>query len=88
MLRRTLVYWLRMAIRLASWAVVASVGVYVWQRGMEQSVEDLGWLIGFLAGSEDEGQRIGNSKASRKAGEARRVFEQGRRGRTRGAGWT
>jgi hypothetical protein len=88
MLRKTIIYWVSVAVRLGMWIVVAAVGVYVWQRGVEQGMEDLGWMIGFMAGLESEGERIGNAKASRRSRDARRVPTQGPRGRTRGAGWT
>lgn len=69
------------------WATIAAIGIYVWQRGVEQSVEDLGWLMGFLAGLEEEGEKIGNIKGSRIANDARRIPKKASRGRTRGAGW-
>lgn len=87
MLRKTIIYWISMAMRLTMWVSVAAVGLYVWQRGIEQSMEDLGWVIGFVAGLENEGERIGNLKASRRTGDARRIPTHGHRGRTRGAGW-
>lgn len=87
MVRKTIVYWISMAMRLTMWGLVAAVGVYVWQRGVEQSMEDLGWVIGFVAGLENEGEQIRNLKASRRAGDARRIPTHGHRGRTRGAGW-
>ena len=88
MLRKSIIYWLGLALRLALWAMVAGVGVYVWQRGFEQSIEDLGWVMGFLEGLGDEGERIGQNRAYRKAGDARRMPRSGPRGRTRGGGWT
>lgn len=87
MLRRTIIYWISVALRLALWAAVAGVGIYVWQRGVEQSVKDFGWVIGFLAGLENEGERIGHAKASRRAGDASRMPKRGPKGRARGAGW-
>ncbi len=40
-----------------------------------------------MAGWEQEGEKIGHTKAARRAGDAHRVKMQGRRSRTRGAGW-
>ena len=86
-LRKSIVYWISVAIRLVTWTLVLAVGVYVWQRGLEQSLEDVAWVLGFVAGLENEGERIGNAKASRRRGDANRIPTHGHRGRTRGAGW-
>ena len=83
-MRKTIVYWVSVAIKLALWVVVAVVGVYVYQRGVEQSVEDFGWVWGLLAGLGEEGQRVGGRKAAYKERDARRMA--GKRGRTKG-GW-
>lgn len=87
--RRTVLYWIGVAVRLALWLTVAAVGVYVWQRGVEATVEDLGWVVGYLAGLGDEGERIGKGQAARREGDARRIRrgQPGSKGRTRGAGW-
>lgn len=89
MVRRTIVYWIGVALRLALWLTVAAVGVYVWQRGLEASVEDLGWVLGYLAGLGDEGERIGKGRAARRERDARRIprGQPGSRARTRGASW-
>jgi len=86
-MRKTIVYWISMAMRLAMWAVVAGLGVYVWQRGAEQSVEDFGWMWGLLAGLGEEGKKVGGSKAAGRERDARRMSGSGPRRRTRGAGW-
>ena len=88
-MRKTIIFWVSMAIRLGLWLFVAFVGVYVWQRGMEQSVEDFGWLWGLLVGLGEEGERIGGQRARGRERDARRVrgpgAGAGRRGRTRGS---
>ena len=33
-MRKTIVFWISMAIRLGLWLFVGFVGVYVWQRGV------------------------------------------------------
>lgn len=86
-MRKTIVYWISLAIRLAMWGLVALIGVYVWQRGVEQSVEDFGWVWGLLAGLGEEGEKIGGRKAAARQRDARRMAGSGPRGRTRGAGW-
>lgn len=82
-MRKTIMYWVSVAIKLALWVVVAVVGVYVYQRGLEQSVEDFGWVWGLLAGLGEEGQRVGGRKAAYRERDAREMA--GKRGRTRGA---
>ena len=86
-LRKTIFSWIRMMLKLGTWGLMAAAGLYVWLNGVEQSMEDLGWVVGFIAGLENEGEAIGNMKASRRIREARRIPTRGRRGRTRGAGW-
>jgi hypothetical protein len=86
-LRKTVLYWISMVIRLATWILVAAVGLYVWHRGVEQTMEDVGWMIGFLAGLENEGENIGNAKAARRTQDARKIPSYGQKGRTRGTGW-
>lgn len=88
MLRRSIVYWMGVALRLALWLSMAALGVYVWQRGVARSVEDFGFVLGLLAGWGDEGERIGKGRAARWENDARRVSRQGPpRGRKRGARW-
>jgi len=81
------VYWISIVVSLAKWVLAGALGFYVYQRGVEGTVEDMGWLFGLMAGWEQEGEKIGYKKATRRAGDANRVKMQGRRGRTRGAGW-
>ena len=80
-------YWTRLVLSLAKWVLVGALGVYVYQRGVEGTVEDIGRLFGIMLGWEQEGEKIGYNRAARRAGDAHRVKMQGRRGRTRGAGW-
>ena len=85
--RNMIFSWIRMILKLGVWALVAAVGLYVWLNGIEQSMESLGWVIGYMAGLENEGERIGNIKASRRTRDANRISTRGHRRRTRGAGW-
>ena len=80
-------FWVSMGMKLVLWVGVGLLGFYVYQRGVDQSIEDLGWILGYLAEVGDEGERIGQTKARRKAADARRVPNSGPRGRTRGGGW-
>ena len=86
-MRKTIIYWISVAIRMALWVAVLGVGVYVWQRGLEQSLEDFGWMWGLLEGLGEEGKKIGGAKAGRRERDARKMSGTGKRGRTRGAGW-
>ena len=88
-MRRSIIYWISLAIRLGMYATILGVGVYVWNRGLEQSIEDFGWVYGLLEGLGDEGQKVGNKRARGSRYEADRIRQAkaGRRGRTRGAGW-
>jgi hypothetical protein len=82
-MRKTIVYWIGLAIKMVLWVTVAAVGFYVYYRGIEQSMEDFGWVWGFLQGLGEEGQRVGGRKANYRERDARRMA--GKRGRTRGA---
>jgi Nuclear pore assembly and biogenesis len=43
-IRRLMVFWFRLCVRLAFWAVVVLVISAVWQRGLQRTMEDLvGW---------------------------------------------
>ncbi|KAI4283076.1 MAG: hypothetical protein L6R38_002429 [Xanthoria sp. 2 TBL-2021] len=86
-LRRTIISWIAFAIRMMMYASVMLVGVWVYQRGVEQSLEDLGWIIGLFAGLGEQGERMGHAKAAGRAKEARKIPKGKYRGRTRGAGW-
>lgn len=87
LLRRTVLYWIGVALRLAMWGGVALLGVYVYQRGVEKSLEDFGWVVGLLVGLGEQGQQVGHAKAAGREREARRIPKGSPRGRTRGAGW-
>lgn len=85
--RNTILFWIRMTLKLGMWVLVATIGLYVWLNGIEQSMESLGWVIGYLAGLENEGERLGSMKAASRTRDARRISTRGHRRRTRGAGW-
>ena len=82
--RRTILYWVGLAIRLGLWVAIGGLGLYVWQRGFDQSVEDFGYIWGFLQGLGYEGERVGGQKARGKERDARRMAGTNKRGRTRG----
>ena len=79
-------FWVGLAIRMGLWFAVGALGLYVWQRGFDQSVEDFGYVWGFLSELGDQGERIGGQKARGKERDARRMAGASKRGRTRG-GW-
>ena len=83
-MRRTILYWVGLAIRLGLWIAIGALGLYVWQRGFDQSVEDFGYIWGFLQGLGQEGERVGAQKARGKERYARRMAGTNKRGRTRG----
>ena len=86
-MRKTVIGWITFAIKFGMWAAVALVGVYVYQRGVEQSLEDFGWVWGLLQGLGEEGEKVGGAKARGRERDARRMAGAGKRGRTRGGGW-
>lgn len=80
-------YWVNLAIRLLMYLSVAVLGIWVYQRGVAQSLEDLGWIVGLLAGLGEAGERVGYEKAAGSAREARKISKGSSRWKTREAGW-
>ncbi|KAL8939027.1 MAG: hypothetical protein Q9211_002933 [Gyalolechia sp. 1 TL-2023] len=87
MVRRTVIYWISIAIRLVMYVGMVIVGMWVYQRGLDQSLEDLGWLVGLLAGLSEQGEKIGHARATGRTREARKIPRSSARGRARGGGW-
>ena len=83
-MRRTILYWVGLAIRLGLWVAIGGLGLYVWQRGFDQSMEDFGYIWGFLQGLGHEGEKVGGQKARAKERDARRLAGVSKRARTRG----
>ncbi|KZF26282.1 hypothetical protein L228DRAFT_235376 [Xylona heveae TC161] len=50
MLRRAVMYWVRMAFRMVFWTVVVSVVILIWTHGVEDTLRVLGEIGGFLQG--------------------------------------
>ncbi|KAL5341865.1 nuclear pore assembly and biogenesis-domain-containing protein [Aspergillus crustosus] len=48
--RRAVMFWVWLGIRLAWWATVVSLGVYMYQAGWERVLRDAGFLFSFLVG--------------------------------------
>jgi hypothetical protein len=86
MLRRQVIYWISVAVKLGIYASIVGIGVYVYNRGLDQSIDDFTWLLQFLGELGQEGERIGQQKGKQRMGQARSAGS-GPKGRTRGAGW-
>ena len=84
-MRRTIIYWISLALKLGMWGMLVGIGLYMWQRGVEQSAADFGWVWGLLAGLTEQGEKIGGAKAGAREREARRMAGGGPRGRMRGS---
>jgi len=85
--RRQVQYMISLALNALMWLGIGLLGWYVYQRGVEQSIEDAGYVFGLLAGLGDEGERIGKSKGRQKMRDSKSAGYGNPRGRTRGAGW-
>ncbi|KKK13678.1 hypothetical protein P175DRAFT_0499086 [Aspergillus ochraceoroseus IBT 24754] len=46
--RRMVMFWVSLVMRLLWWASIISLGLYVYQAGLEKSAQDLGWVLGVL----------------------------------------
>ena len=83
MLRRQVIYFISLVLKLALWTLVLGVGFYVYERGPEDALQDLGWLVGVVMGLEKEGEIRGNRVGREKMRDADRVRTRGGTGRTR-----
>ncbi|KAH7170832.1 hypothetical protein EDB81DRAFT_181106 [Dactylonectria macrodidyma] len=52
-IRRLLMWWTRLALRVASWAALVAIAAWVWDRGVFESARDVavggGKIVGYLA---------------------------------------
>ncbi|KAL4969139.1 Apq12 family protein [Aspergillus stella-maris] len=48
--RRAVMFWVWLTFRLAWWATVFSLGIYMYQAGWEKVARDLGFVFNFLVG--------------------------------------
>ncbi|KAF5023305.1 hypothetical protein F66182_4613 [Fusarium sp. NRRL 66182] len=52
-IRRLLMWWTRLAMRVAMWAVLFAIGAWIWERGVFDSARDMavvgGKIVGYLA---------------------------------------
>ena len=86
--RRTIFFWIAFAFKILFYTSLAGVGIYIWQRGIEQSLEDFVILIDMFEGMRGQAKRKGGQKARGYEREAERVQYGGRGGRrSRGNGW-
>ncbi|MCJ1441300.1 MAG: hypothetical protein MMC23_001786 [Stictis urceolatum] len=79
MMVRTVVFWIRLGLRLAWWGAVLGVGAWVYQRGVEGAIKDAGWVLGLIQGLGKEGERRGGKKGWEAGERARWEREQGGR---------
>ncbi|KAH7114498.1 nuclear pore assembly and biogenesis-domain-containing protein [Dendryphion nanum] len=75
---RAVMFWVRLVVRVAFYGSIVGVGLWVYSRGVDGFVEDVGGLMGFWAG---EYERFsGDVKAFRREKEREIWREQGVRG--------
>ena len=87
-MRKTIIYFIGLALKLALWTLVLGIGWYVYQRGSDQALEDVGWVWGLFEAYSAEGQKVGKSKARQKETEQWKHGHAGRAtGRARNRGW-
>ncbi|KAF2869885.1 nuclear pore assembly and biogenesis-domain-containing protein [Massariosphaeria phaeospora] len=80
---RAVMFWVKLAVRLALWGGIALVGLWVWSRGVEGFVDDVQGLAAFWMG---EYERFGGEvKAWQREKEGQIRMETGAKGRGRGS---
>lgn len=81
-LRRRLFALISTLINVAFYAVILVLGIYVYNRGIEGTMDDVQLLLDLLGSLEKQGQKRGRSKASQKSWEAQRQgWQNSRQGR-------
>ncbi|KAL2832166.1 nuclear pore assembly and biogenesis-domain-containing protein [Aspergillus cavernicola] len=64
--RRAVMFWVWLTMRLAWWATIISLGLYMYQAGWGKVARDLGFLFNFLVGLlETFGHRLEDSSRER-----------------------
>lgn len=86
--RRTVFFWIAIAFKVLFYVTLGFVGVYVYQRGVEESMEDVVKLLDWYGSLSGQAKREGGRKAREFEREAQRAQYGGSGGRrSRGRGW-
>ena len=69
-LRRQIISFITFAIKTIMWISIAVIGIYVYNRGVEESFEDLMAVVGMFSALEKEGEKKGRRMAGQKMKQA------------------
>lgn len=85
-IRRQVMWWVSLVTTVITWGAMLGIGVYVYNRGVEESFEDAAWVLGLLMGWTQEGTRKGDRIASEREWDAERFRRAGGGGKYAGSG--
>jgi len=71
--RRQIVQWISLVLNMGLWIGMAVIGWWVYQRGVEQSLEDAAWVVGLALGWSEEGKVQGGRMANQREAKATSV---------------
>lgn len=77
---RAVMFWVNMLIRLVFWGAIVVVGMWVWNRGIDGFVEDVGGLFDFWSGEYERYSGEVKGWQEREKGQIRMKAEQKRKG--------
>ncbi|KAF1915188.1 nuclear pore assembly and biogenesis-domain-containing protein [Ampelomyces quisqualis] len=77
---RAVMFWVNMALRLVFWGVVVVLGMWMWNRGVDGFVEDVGGLVDYWTGKYEKYSGEVKGFRERERGQIRVKAEQRRRG--------
>ncbi|KAH7095392.1 nuclear pore assembly and biogenesis-domain-containing protein [Paraphoma chrysanthemicola] len=81
---RAVMFWVKMAFRLVFWGAIVLLGLWVWNRGVDGFVDDVGGLVEYWSG---EYERYSGEVKKYQGMSEQRIMGQARREERRERGW-
>jgi hypothetical protein len=81
MMYRAVMFWVNMALRLVFWGAIVVLGMWVWNRGVDGFVDDVGGLMEYWTGQYEKYSGEVKMVKEQKEGQIRMKAEQKRRWR-------
>jgi hypothetical protein len=81
MMYRAVMFWVNMALRLVFWGAIVVLGMWVWNRGVDGFVDDVGGLMEYWTGQYEKYSGEVKVVKEQKEGQIRMKAEQKRRWR-------
>jgi hypothetical protein len=81
MMYRAVMFWVNMALRLVFWGAIVMLGMWLWNRGVDGFVDDVGGLVEYWTGQYEKYSGEVKMAKEQKEGQIRMKAEQQRRWR-------